>query len=87
MILDYMIVFIVVVIFMVFKVFFIFFIGVFCLLDYDLGRIRIEFDDVEFIFLFICLRKVILLRNFFGKVIFLFVFEVVCDNGGKVFIY
>ena len=86
-ILDYMTAFIVAATPTVLKAFPTFSTGAPCLPDYDLGRIRIEFDDVESIFSSTCLRKVTLPRNFPGKATFLSALEAVCDNGGKAFIH
>ena len=84
-ILEYMSEFIVAATSMVLKAFLTFSTGAPCLPDYGLGRIRIEFDDVESIFSSTCLRKVTFPKKFPDKATFLSALEAVCDNGGKAF--
>lgn len=84
-ILEYLSEFIVAATPMVLKAFLTFSTGAPCLPDYGLGRIGIEFDDVESIFSSICLRKIKFPKNSPDKATFLSALEAVCDNGGKAF--
>lgn len=56
-----------------------------CLPDFGLGRIRIEFDDVDSILSSTCTKNITLPRNFPDKDTFLVALQAGCDNCGKAF--
>ena len=67
------------------KAFLTFATGAPCQRQFGLGKINIQFDDVESIFPSTCTNNLTLCRNFPDKETFMAAIDAVCDNAGKAF--